>query len=91
MKNKYVLAISICSGLVMILSGCGQAGTTEPEPFPHLVTEEEARTRINDIFIKNGINLEADVPFSFYLGDPDPYNLELDGFNKELNIGYEYI
>ncbi|MBM4433431.1 MAG: hypothetical protein FJ025_05465, partial [Chloroflexi bacterium] len=68
------------------------SGVVGPPPMPpELVTEREARTVINEVFVKNGINLEEDVPFSFSPSDQNPISLELDGFNKDLNIGYEYI
>lgn len=92
--SSWKIAGSIASValLALLVSSCNSAGVTGPPPMPPtMVTEREARTVIDKVFVKNGINLEADVPFSFFSGDQKQFNLKLDGFNKDLNIGYEYI
>ena len=69
--------------------GSGMAGP--PPVRPDLVTENEARALVNQVFAQNGINLEVDVPFSFTRDQKETITLELDGFNKDLKVGYEYI
>ncbi len=65
---------------------------TGPPPVqPTMVTEREAQTVIDAVFARNGIKLEADAPFTFTTSDQKSVQLELDGFNKDLNVGYEYI
>lgn len=78
--------------LALLASSCEPVGVVGPPPVaPEMVTEREARIVINEVFARNGINLEEDVPFSFSPVDQNPISLELDGFNSDLNIGYEYI
>ncbi len=92
---KVTGSIASVAMLALLVSSCKPVepvGVVGPPPMPpDMVTEREARTVINEVFAKNGINLEADVPFSFSPGDQNAIGLELDGFNKDLNIGYEYI
>lgn len=89
---KVTGGIASVAMLALLVYSCEPVGVVGPPPMPpDMVTEREARTIINGAFARNGINLEADVPFSFSLGDQNLINLELDGFNKDLNIGYEYI
>jgi hypothetical protein len=89
---KIAGGIASVAMLALLVSSCKPVGVVGPPPLPpDMVTEREARTIIDGIFARNGIDLQADVPFSFSLGDQNLINLELDGFNKDLNIGYEYI
>ncbi len=65
-------------------------GIVGPPPMPpDYVTEREARTIINQAFAKYGVTFEEDVPKSFSV-EGQPFTVNLDGFNQELNIGYEY-
>jgi hypothetical protein len=90
--RKVTGGIASVAMLALLVSSCEPAGVVGPPPMaPDMVTEREARTIINEVFVRNGIQLEADVPFAISLGDQYPVSLGLDGFNKDLNIGYEYI
>ncbi len=83
---------SVATLALLVSSSCTCVGTVGPPPVdPDMVTEKEARDIINQVFVRNGIKLETDVPYSFTLSNQSPIQLELDGFNKDLNMGYEYI
>jgi hypothetical protein len=56
---------------------------------PDMITEREARTIISEVFAKYGVTFDANVPMSFSV-EGQTYDVNLDGFSKELNIGYEY-
>ncbi len=86
-------AISMATAATVALLGCIRpVGVVGPPPVrPDLVTENEARAFINQVFAQNGINLEVDVPFFFARDQKEPITLELDGFNKDLKVGYEYV
>jgi hypothetical protein len=90
---KIAGSIASTALLALLLSSCKPepVGLAGPPPMPpDMVTEMEARTIINEVFARNGIKLEADIPFSFSLADQNPISLNLDGFNKDINVGYEY-
>jgi hypothetical protein len=82
----------IASAALLALLGCScPIGVAGPPPMPpNYITEREARTIINEAFAKHGIQFEEDVPCTFSL-DGSPLSVTLDGFNKELKIGYEYV
>ena len=97
---KVTGSIASVAMLALLVSSCKPGGVVEPPPVgvtgpppiaPDMVTEREAQTVINEVFARNGIKLEADTPFSFSPSDQSPISLELDGFNRDLNVGYEYI
>ncbi len=99
-SRKIAGSIASAAVLALLVSSCKSGGEIEPPSSgmvgpppmaPTMVTEREARTVIDEVFARNGIKLEADVPFLFSTGNQTSINLELDGFNKDLNIGYEYI
>ncbi len=77
--------------------GCGDVttGTTGPPPVrPDLMTENEARQIITQVFTNNGIVLDEDYRLVLqpYLPDmPDPVVLYIDGYNDSLRVGYEYV
>ena len=91
---KITGSITSVAMLALVLSSCKSVppgGVVGPPPMPpDMVTEREARTIIEQVFSRNGIELEADVPFTFSIGAQDPIDLSLDGYNKDLNVGYEY-
>ncbi len=65
-------------------------GIVGPPPMPpDYVTEREARTIVDQAFARYGITFDEDVPKSFSV-EGQPFTVNLDGFNQELNIGYEY-
>ncbi len=67
-------------------------GTTGPPPLPpKLVTENEARQIIEQVFVDNGVQLERDLPFILHLAADDSVTLDLDGYNSSLRVGYEYV
>jgi len=93
---KVTGSIASLAVLALLASSCEPelppVGVTGPPPVaPEMVTEREARDVINEVFARNGVNLEEDVSFSFSPAGKDPVSLELDGFNHILNVGYEYI
>jgi hypothetical protein len=86
-RNAVVSAV-----LVMMLEACDGGGTTGPPPLPpEMVTESEARTVIDQVFTDNGVSLTADVMKQFIMTAADTANVELDGYNDSLEVGYEYI
>ena len=57
---------------------------------PKMLTEQEARSFIKQIFNKNGIQMEEDAPYVIS-SENGTITLDLDGYNKQLKIGYEYL
>ncbi len=87
-----LISTGIASTALLALLGCtGCIGCAGPPPMPpNYMTEREARTVISQAFAKYGVNFEEDIPCSFSL-EGNPFSGNLDGFNKELKIGYEYL
>jgi len=56
-----------------------------------IITENEARTIIKQVFEKHGIKLEEDVPYIYTARDGKQVELNLDGYNSTLKVGYEYL
>jgi hypothetical protein len=84
------------SALMLVLleacSGEGGTGLTGPPPIiPTLVTENEARQVIEQTFGVHGVSFDEDVRFVLNHGPNDSTELQLDGFNDSLQVGYEYI
>jgi hypothetical protein len=79
--------------MLALLEACSEGnGVVGPPPLPpELVTENEARLIIEQTFGNHGIGLQKDVPFVLHYGPNDSTELELDGFNDSLQVGYEYI
>ena len=86
-------AISLFALTVLETLGCDSGnGVTGPPPLPpDLVTENEARQIIEQVFVDNGVQLERDLPFMLHLAADDSVALDLDGFNPSLGVGYEYV
>jgi hypothetical protein len=85
-------AVSVA--LLALLEACDGfgTGTTGPPPVvPELVTENEARQIIEATFAGEGVGFDNDVRFVLRRGPNDSTELELDGFNDSLGVGYEYI
>jgi hypothetical protein len=67
-------------------------GAVGPPPVaPDMVTENEARAAIEEVFARNNINLKHDVKYLLKYGEDHQAELELDGYNDSLGIGYEYL
>jgi len=79
--------------LAALASSCiPPIGVVGPPPVPpEMVTEKEARAAIERVFTKAGITMEPDVVIALSAGGQAPVNLDLDGYNKERRIGYEYF
>jgi hypothetical protein len=94
-----LLAAGMTSAALLALLGSAcveqadtRPGLVGPPPMPpNYITENEARSVINEVFARNGITLDTDVPLDFLRDNKDRVILNLDGFNSKLNIGYEYI
>ena len=86
-------AISLFALTVLETLGCDSGnGVTGPPPLPpDLVTENEARQIIEQVFVDNGVQLERDLPFMLHLAADDSVALDLDGYNPSLRVGYEYV
>jgi len=82
----------IASVALLTLLGCSQnTGVVGPPPMPlNYITEREARTIISQAFAKYGVEFDEDVPCVFSI-EGNPLTVNLDGFNKELKVGYEYV
>jgi len=66
-------------------------GATGPPPvMPEMVTEHEARQIINQVFVDNGVTLQEDFPLVFRWAQ-DSIVFDVDGYNEELEVGYEYL
>jgi len=73
---------------VSILSSLGACGGILA---PDFVTENEARSIIKAVFDDNNVNLEEDISYFLKQGETDSIELNLDGYNDSLKVGYEYI
>ncbi len=77
--------------LATILEACdGGIGTTGPPPvLPEFMTEWDVRQTVDELFRPHGVTLDvAEKVFHF----PDvTVQLELDGYNDSLQVGYEYL
>ena len=87
-----LVTVGVASTALLALLGCSSNyGVVGPPPLPpKYITESEARIIINQVFAQNGIQLDDDVPYSLVTGNRT-IALELDGFNEQLKLGYEYI
>lgn len=78
--------------ITLLFEACGNGGQTGPPPVPpELVTESEARVVIDQVFADNNVDLAHDVPKFFAHPPGDSTELDLDGYNDSLDVGYEYI
>lgn len=78
--------------MMLLLEACDGGGTTGPPPLPpEYVTETEARAAIMQVFADNGVSLTQDLMLRFEQAPGDSVDLELDGYNDSLGVGYEYI
>lgn len=86
-------AVSLFALAALETLGCDSGnGVTGPPPLPpDLVTENEARQIIEQVFVDNGVQLGRDLPFILHLAADDSVTLDLDGFNSPLRVGYEYV
>ena len=84
-------------GAAMIIAalenvGCDPVGTTGPPPvLPDMVTENEARAVVDPLFAAEGATLQNDVNVKIEMTPGDSVELEIDGYNASLKVGYEYI
>lgn len=82
----------VAAVMTMLVEACDGGGTTGPPPLPPtFVTETEARAVIDSVFADNGISLVEDFMLRFEKAPGDTIDLDLDGYNDSLQVGYEYI
>ncbi len=81
------------AALLAILESCDDGvGVTGPPPVPpDLLTENEARAVITNVFTNNGIQPAPDVIVSIIGSQDDTTEVTLDGYNGSLSVGYEYV
>ncbi|MDI6739956.1 MAG: hypothetical protein QME74_06290 [Candidatus Edwardsbacteria bacterium] len=93
-------AVSLAKGgaaslaMLLLLEACSKKplGTTGPPPvMPDLLTENEARAVVNQVFANNQVGLQSDHDCVLKYSSGDSAVLNLDGFNDSLKVGYEYI
>ena len=78
--------------MIAMLENCnGIGGRTTGILQVNLLTENEARVLITEVFSRNGVEMEDDVIRAIALADGDTTDLTFDGFNDSLDVGYEYI
>ncbi|NIO29924.1 MAG: hypothetical protein GTO29_15380 [Candidatus Latescibacteria bacterium] len=78
--------------MIALIESCDSAGTVGPPPvMADMVTENEARQIINRVFESNNVHLQEDIRFILRLSQNDSTELNLDGFNDTLQVGYEYL
>jgi len=84
---------AVSAALLAILESCDEGvGVTGPPPVPpDLMTENEARAVITNVFTDNGITLTPDVTLSIIGNHSDTTDVVLDGYNDSLRVGYEYV
>jgi hypothetical protein len=91
MINGGILSAGLTALVLYTSCNTPPIGVTGPPPLPPtMITEQEARIVINKIFSDNNVSLTEDVPFSF-VSNNGTVELNLDGYNKILKIGYEYL
>ena len=56
-----------------------------------MLTENEARAVITNVFTGNGIQLTPDVTISIVGSHGGTTDVVLDGYNDSLRVGYEYV
>jgi hypothetical protein len=78
-----LLPASVASLLSTVFCG----GLTSPE----MLDEQKARTIIEKVFNDNSVTFEADVPFTIQTSDTSTCEFQLDGYNQQLKIGYEFF
>jgi hypothetical protein len=87
----YKGALAPAAMLLIMETSCG-SGTTGPPPLPvDLVTENEARAVFDQVFADNNITLENNVSLWFKTAANDSIQLDVDGYNDSVNVGYEYM
>lgn len=81
------------AALLALLESCPDGGgvTGPPPPLPNCVTENEARLVINRVFTENGIEMEEEVLLTAEYTEGNTVSVELDGYNQDMNVGYEYF
>jgi hypothetical protein len=82
----------LTSLLIMALTdACEGVGVTGPPPvMPEMVTENEARQVIGQVFLDHGVVLQQDFPLVFRWAQ-DSLAFVVDGFNEGLAVGFEYV
>lgn len=78
--------------LLALQEACEGGGISGPPPVPpDMVTENEARQVIKQVFDEHGVGLQEDVQVLFNLLDGTPVGFVADGYNDSLRVGYEYM
>ena len=78
--------------LLALQEACDGGGVTGPPPVePDMVTENEARQVIKQLFAEHGVALQEDVQVLFNLLNGTPVGFVADGYNDSLRVGYEYM
>lgn len=96
-KKRHPLAAmaekgAISALLFTLLEACDSTGVTGPPPVvPDLVTENEARLAINQVFVSNSLPMTADQQLRLHFVDGDSADIVLDGYNDSVQVGYEYL
>lgn len=89
-KAKGGLTSLLIMALTEACEGTGVGVTGPPPVMPEMVTENEARQVINQVFVANGVSLQEDYPLVFRWAQ-DSLAFHVDGFNETLGVGFEYI
>ncbi len=77
--------------IVALTEACDGVGVTGPPPvIPEMVTENEARQVINQVFLENAVALQQDFPLVFKWAQGS-LAFDVDGFNETLGVGFEYV
>jgi hypothetical protein len=96
--GKIAGGIALAPILSLLLSSCAPGlhvetdittGTTTT--MRHVITESEAKSRIDALFADHGIFLQDNGQITIKLSDGTTQDIALDGFSDNLSIGYEYI
>ncbi|MFC2170360.1 hypothetical protein ACFLQJ_00110 [Calditrichota bacterium] len=93
--NKAVKAGTLSATLLALLQGCeefpyfgkGVDGNMAYEP---AMTEADARLVIEEVFTRNNIQIPDEITLVFSSASADSIELDLDGYNDSLKVGYEY-
>lgn len=77
--------------LLALMENSGCAVTGPPPVDPDMITENEARQIITQVFDENGITLDEDYQLVLRSSANDSILFNVDGFNDSLQVGYEYF
>ncbi|MDP8206211.1 MAG: hypothetical protein P9L92_06070 [Candidatus Electryonea clarkiae] len=90
LAGRLMSATVLTSAGIVALQGCKYDQTGGVPAVQKSMTETDARDIVEKVFAENDIQMTQDILLYFSHGNIDSAQLNLDGFNDSLKIGYEY-